>query len=98
MDDTEVIVADVAKADLSAAMKGVSALIVATSATPKPVWSSFPGFFWSRFVMKEKVMPKFTFPATPEQVGVTGRRFNACIHLCTLILHISHACLSQQHL
>lgn len=66
--DDEVVVADVAKADLTKALQGCAALIVATSATPKPVWSSFPGFFWARFVKQEKVMPKFTYPAMPKQV------------------------------
>lgn len=66
--EAEVVVADVTKADLSKAFDGCAALIVATSATPKPVWSSFPGFFWARFVKREKVMPKFTYPAMPEMV------------------------------
>eukprot|EP00892_Ulva_mutabilis_P000576 jgi/Ulvmu1/10519/UM064_0057.1 len=74
LSEDEVVVADVAKADLSKAAEGCAALIVATSATPKPVWSSFPGFFWARFVKQEKVMPKFTYPAMPETVDWEGQR------------------------
>lgn len=74
LDDAECVVADVAKDNLATKMSGCDALIVATSATPKLMWSSMPAFFWKRFVMKEKVMPGFTFPQTPEVVDWQGQK------------------------
>ena len=67
LDDAECVVADVANVDLSSAMTGCHALIVATSATPKIDYWSMPGFLWNKFVMKKRVMPNFTFPQRPEQ-------------------------------
>ena len=69
--EQEVVVANVVGDTLGAAMEGCSALIVATSATPKLLWSSMPGFFWKKFVTKEKAMPGFSYPQMPEQVCFT---------------------------
>jgi hypothetical protein len=69
VDDSAVVIADVVKDDITEAMKGCSALIVATSAKPEIIWTSLPGFFWRRFVSKEQgIMPGFTFAQSPEQV------------------------------
>jgi hypothetical protein len=68
LEDSECVVADVVAQDLAAAMSGCESLIVATSATPKIVFTSLPSFMWRRLVMKEKVMPSFTFPQAPELV------------------------------
>lgn len=98
--DDETFVADVAKADLTKAVEGCTALIIATSATPKPVWSSFPGFFWARFVKQEKVMPKFTYPAMPEQVcchlpmhAPGQERAEPQVAIATYILPHSNSCI-----
>lgn len=72
LEEGECVVADVVNKDLSEAMKGCDAMVVATSATPKIVYTSLPGFMWKRFVMKEKVMPSFTFPQAPEEVRHSG--------------------------
>lgn len=54
-------------------MAGCDSMIVATSATPKIVYWAMPTFLWRKFVMKEKVMPTFTFPQPPEEVRTAMR-------------------------
>lgn len=67
--DDAVVIADVVKDDLTEALKGASALIVATSAKPELIYSSLPGFLWKKFVVKETgIMPGFTFAQMPEVV------------------------------
>jgi hypothetical protein len=64
----ECFVADVTSGDLAQAVTGCSAMIIATSATPKLIATSIPWFMFQRFIMREKVMPQFTFPQPPEEV------------------------------
>ena len=81
VDDSQVILADVVKDDLTEKFQGSDALIVATSAKPELIWSSMPGFFWKRFLQKETgIMPGFTFAQSPEQVGVS------CACRCTHVV------------
>lgn len=88
VEDSEVVIADVVKDNITEAMKGCSALICVTSAKPELVWSSMPGFFWKRFVQKEEgIMPGFTFAQMPEQVRFC---YLAAFHACFTHEQTSH--------